>query len=151
MNYAEIIAKHVVTAAFPNVKAELHDTGSAPGQYDFTLLSQGQPIGAMEVTSDVVEHAANFRAVLERKDYRLAETAVKSGWLLSVRSRAVTKSWLTELESKCDGLLAQLEVEEHRQIVVPWVCVGRCLGGTVEVVGIGEDRVGNALWVCEEG
>ena len=112
MNYSETVAAHVVEQAFPRIRAELHDTGSAPGQYDFDLVSDGQPVGAMEVTSDVVEFSAHFRAVLERKNYRLATTAVGLGWLLFVRSRNVTKAWLTKLESQCDGLLAELEVAD---------------------------------------
>jgi len=109
VNYSETLAAHVTEKVLPGVKVRIHDTGSEPGQYDFDLLIDGEPIGAMEVTSDVVEFSAHFRAILARNDYRLPTALVKLQWLLFVRSRPVTKEWLAKLESQCDSLLSELE------------------------------------------
>ncbi len=109
MNYSETVAAYVIEKAFPGIRTRLHDTGSAPGQYDYDLLSEGQVVGAMEVTSDVDQSAANLMAILDKNDYRLPTSATRFSWLLHGRSRNVTKAWLTEVESKTDGLLAELE------------------------------------------
>lgn len=109
MNTSESLAKHVVEKVRRGVTVKLHDLGTAPGQYDFDLVSAGKIFGAMEVTAAVVERSAAFIAILKKWNYQLIPHMVAMNWLLVVAPQAVNRKWLKQLRAACDDHLAKLE------------------------------------------